>query len=175
MKRALCLLLTITALAARAQDFAAKFMALCSDSDSITCQTIGPKMMQRLVENLRDANNKETTQPNDSCAQTPEEEQAAEIFAKLRSARILTATTAGDTLYQRAQNLMEKNKNRFQLISSAEPDTRNQVYARKRNNIVRELVMLNLSPDGQLTIICLTGQMDEEFMQTLATANWNVK
>lgn len=175
MKRTLCLLLAITALAARAQDFASKFMDLCSESDSVSCQTVGPKMMKRLVENLRGANNKENAQPGDSASQMPDEQQAAEIFAKLKSARILTATTAGDKLYRRAQTMMEENQNRFELISTAEPNAYNQVYARKRNNIVRELVMINLSPQGELTIVSLTGQMDEDFMQTLATANWNAK
>lgn len=170
MKHTLLTLTLILTLNTQAQDFASKFMTLCTPDDSITCQTVGPKMMQRLVESLRTTPNDTTLTPTDSCT-TTDDEAAAEIFAKLKSARIVTTHTNAQTLYQRAQTLMEENKNRFTLLPSAQPNTQTQVYTRQHNNIIRELVMLNLSPQGLLTIVCLTGQMDEEFMQALATSN----
>ena len=87
--------------AAWGQDFAAKFMEQCTaeEEKDIQCQTISPKMMEKLVEVIVSEKDEK------------DEEIPAYLFSKLKSARIVTSTGHGKRYFRKAEELMEKNKN----------------------------------------------------------------
>lgn len=161
MKRVLCLLwIACSFHAAWGQDFAAKFMEQCTaeEEKDIQCQTISPKMMERLVEVIVSEKDEK------------DEEIPAYLFSKLKSARIVTSTGHGKRYFQKAEELMEKNKNRFtpwreDTLAKSDP-----IFVRRHGDVICELVMLNLAADKKgFTIINFTGDMDEQFMQTLSS------
>lgn len=156
MKRALCLLLIVfSAFAAWGQDFASKFMEQCGEKEEIKCQTISPKMMERLM-NVPDNASEEKN------------EEMAYFLSKLRSARIVTAGKHGEAYFNQARQLLEKNKNRFTLLSGNYAGKNKQIFVRRNKTSIRELVLLNLSRDSVLTIINFTGDMDDGFIRQLS-------
>lgn len=159
MKRVLCLLLILfSAFAAQGQDFASKFMEQCGDKEGIECQTISPKMMERLMsipENMPEDKNGETT--------------ITYFVSKLKSARIITACKDGEVCFGQARQLLEKNKNRFTPLSENSAGRNNQIFVRRNKESIRELVLLNLNKEnGILTIINFTGDMDDTFIRQLS-------
>lgn len=160
MKRGLCLLwIAFSFHVAWGQDFAAKFMEQCAaeQGENLRCQTISPKMMEKLVEVMASENKEK------------DEEIPAYLLSKLKSARIVTSTGHGKKLFRKAEELMEKNKNRFTPWGEEDPERTNPVFVRKHGDTICELVMLSLTADKKnFTIVNFTGEMDEEFMQTLS-------
>ena len=159
MIRALCLLvITSLFLPMKGQDFVSKFMDQCSDKDSIQCQTISPKMMEKLVEvqlQQKEENN---------------DEVSGYLLSKLKSARIITANKHCEKLFHKASQLIEKNKNRFVPLGNDSTDKKNQIFIRKHDDIIRELVMLSLASENHIfTIINFTGEMDDEFIESLSS------
>lgn len=158
-KRALCLLVSIFALVAvSAQDFATKFLAQCPKTKEIKCHTIGPKMMEKLM----DIPSLFGTENNDNLV--------ASLLSKLKSARIVTCSKNSKKLYRSASRLMDSNKNRFVELTNGEQENR-KIFVRKHDEVVRELVMLNLastSSQENFVIVNFTGEMDENFMNMLA-------
>lgn len=176
MKQTLLLItLTFTTLATHSQDFASRFMELCTDADSVKCQTIGPKMMQKLVETVQNKDqtqNDTLTNPADSCTTTDKTTQnlSQQILTKLKSARIITATSDTQTLKERADSLIEHNKTRFTPWSPQSVNENGGLYIRKTDDIIREIVMYTRDPqENTFMIVNLTGEMDQQFMQTLST------
>lgn len=156
MKHVLCLVLIACSVYAWGQDFASKFMEQCSTDDDVQCRTVSPKMMEKLMNDM-------------AAAEDGGEEIPEYLLSKLKSARIVTATRQGDKLFREAELLMEKNKNRFSPLAQGLPGQSSKVFVRKRDEVIRELVVLNLSPRGDtLTIVNLTGNMDERFMRMLS-------
>lgn len=154
MKTLLTLLLTMAmAMAAQAQqalDFAKKFMTVCEDDTMVRCVTISPKMMDQIVE---------TRHSDDE-----EAERLRLAMAKLKSARIVTAPAS---YYERAEKLITQHARRFKQgqIYQAD-DVRGTFYTRKdRKGNTAELILLREdTARDRLTIICLTGDIDEEFL-----------
>ena len=159
MKRALCLLWTACLIPhAWGQDFAAKFMEQCTKKGQVECQTVSPKMMEKVMETITRSDEREDTG-------IPEY-----LLSKLKSARIITAKKGGEKLFQKAERLMEKNKNRFSPLAEDSAGDHNRIFVRRHDDVVRELVMLQLSPGKDLlTIVDLTGEMDEKFMKLLSS------
>ncbi len=139
------------------QDFAAKFMEQCTaeEEKDLQCQTISPKMMAKVVEVI-------TSETNEK-----DEEIPTYLLSRLKSARIVTSSGHGKHLFRKATELMEKNRNRFtpwDTLAKTDP-----VFVRKHGDVICELVMLNLTADKKgFTIINFTGDMDEQFMETLS-------
>jgi len=51
-----------------------------------------------------------------------------------------------------------------------QPGQNNKVFVCKHDEVIRELVVLNLNPDEKtLTIVNLTGDMDDRFMKILSS------
>ena len=158
MKRALCLLWTACLIPHTwGQDFAAKFMEQCTKKGQVECQTVSPKMMEKVMETITRSDEREDTG-------IPEY-----LLSKLKSARIITAKKGGEKLFQKAERLMEKNKNRFSPMADYAAGEDNMIFVRKHNETVQELVMLSLSAEKTLTIVNLTGDMDEKFMRVLSS------
>lgn len=141
-------LVQASALAQRSPDFAEKFMSLCTADTTVNCVTVSPKMMEQLVRQHT----------------TDRPENIMQAISKLKSARIVTAHA---DYYQKAEDLLTKNQRRFQ----AERDYRNgeqhgAFYTRKnRKGHTVELIMLHEDcKSNRLTIVNLTGNIDEEFL-----------
>lgn len=159
MKRALYLLIsTLSTIQVWGQDFASKFMSEFTKDQILHCQTISPKMMDKLVdipENDIDENNNEMP--------------TSFLLSKLKSARIVTAESEGKKYFHQALQLIEKNKNRFTPLTESPSGKNNQIYVRKHNDIIIELIMLNLNDHEHLfTIVNFTGEMDDQFIKLLS-------
>ena len=150
MRRVLCLLCYIACLipSAWGQDFATKFMEQCGEKDKMECQTVSPKMMEKVMDILAD----------------PDENEDEEVQ------EYLTADRHAEKLFRKAESLIEKNKNRFSPLAEDSAGDHNRIFVRRHDDVVRELVMLQLSPGKDLlTIVDLTGEMDEKFMKLLSS------
>ncbi len=134
-------------------------MELYSEEDSdMQCLTVSPKMMEKLMDVMAEPGGER------------DEEVPEYLLSKLKSARIITATRQSKKLFRKAEHLMEKNKNRFSPLTENQSGKNNKVFVRKHDEVIRELVVLNLNPDEKtLTIVNLTGDMDERFMRMLSS------
>lgn len=138
---------------ATAQDFASRFMMDFSKDTSIHCQTISPKMMGKLVT---------MHQKEESDA------TARQLIGKLKSARIIQG---GDDpkYFLHAEKLLKRNRQRFIPLNQSTAHGNNQIFVRRKDDIIIELIMLNKNAEmGTFTIINLTGDMDDEFIRILS-------
>ncbi len=157
MKRVLCLLLIGFSIYGRGQDFASKFMEVCEEKEELKCQTIGPKMMERLMSMP------DTEEGDDNDYDT------GYFLSKLKSARIVTAERHGEGYFDRAKSLLDKNRNRFVPLGETPEGKNSRIFVRRHDDRIKELVMLNLNRnDGVLTIINFTGDMDDSFIRQLS-------
>ena len=154
MKIILTLFLTMAiAMAAEAQqalDFAKKFMTMYEGDSMVKCITVSPKMMEQIAEHH------------------PFEEGNTDDFkqavSKLKSARIVNAPA---NYYERAELLLKKHARRFKAEDNFENDKfRGSFYTRKnRKGQTVELIMLREDNVREtMTIVCLTGDIDKEFL-----------
>ena len=153
-KRILTLLLTITIAmvveAQQAMDFVGKFMTVCEGDSMVKCITVSPKMMEQIVENH---------QGDDERSEAFEQ-----AISKLKSARIVTAPTE---YYERAELLIKKYASRFKAEQVFQTDeVRGTFYTRQdKKGRTAELIMLREdNVRKQMTIVCLTGDIDKEFL-----------
>lgn len=153
MKTIVCsLLFMCVALSIAAQDFATKFRTECKSS-ALKCVTVGPKMMEAAVAN-GDHDNASTEEIN-------------HIMSQLTSMQILSATKNNRVLFTKAQTLLKRNENRFELYRVlTEKNKRSQINIRRQDGKVVELVMLTLT-HKEFTLINFTGEMDASSMQNL--------
>lgn len=150
----IALLACVAAAAQTSVDFASKFMDRCADDTAVQCITISPKMMEQLTKQPDAARN----------------EHMAQAIQKLKSARIVTASTRGDDYYAVAEGLLKDNPQRFRHAH----DYRNRqghgtFYVRQSSSgDTIELVMLHTDTrSGRLVIVNLTGDIDKEFVESL--------
>lgn len=158
MRRLLCLVTTIImSLAATAQvsqDFASKFMTRCDEDTAVHCITISPKMMEQL-----------TKQPDSN-----RNEHLYQAIQKLKSARIITTSVHGEGYYRLAEDLLKKNAQRFQHVQDYHSaHAYGTFYTRKTaSGDTVELIMLHADTKSRsLVIVNLTGNIDEEFINSL--------
>lgn len=155
MKGKLIFLLTIMsqqAIGVQGQDFASRFMHEVQKDTTIRCETISPKMLETLMKNEEE-----------------EKERTKSLISKLKSVRIINAPKRSVSYFQKAETLLENNKNRFQEISEDRNDETKKIFLRKKDDVILELVLLNLdSLQNKLTIVNLTGEMDNDFIQELS-------
>lgn len=152
MKRVL-LILCITLLAATvsAQDFASRFLENHKPDTNLTCVTISPKMMEKVMD-----------------LEVNDEEDMMEMISKLKSMRMVTTEVNGQKYYKEALKVFEKNSKRFEPYLSFEDKSENfQIMIRKRKNAIIELVMLMREADS-FTVINFTGNMSQDFIARLA-------
>ena len=96
------------------------------------------------------------------------------IISKLKSARIITVNRRGEDYYQYAEQMLEKNKYRFQRDKSYQnTHISGCFYIRTKGSEIVELVMIHKdTKGGKFILINLTGKIDEEFISNL-TRMWN--
>ena len=168
MRKAISLLAFIAVCAAaqaqRGMDFAEKFMRTCDGDSMVKCITVSPKMMEQIAGmTSSEADDDEGRQ-----------DQLRQAMQKLRSARIISVDTLAAEYYDKAVALLEKHSQRFSHWSDYEDGTvQGAFYGRKpkKGNIAKEMVMLQLdNQKGTFTVVDLTGEIDEEFIETLTKA-----
>lgn len=153
---AIALTLAMGAIAQRGQDFASRFMQQCEGDTAIHCVTVSPKMMEQLTKQ----------------ADKSRQEDMAEAIEKLKSARIVTAAH-GESYYQLAEDLLKRNQQRFSHYRDYRSSrSHGSFYLRKlRNGSTVELIMLHAdSKTGAMVIVNVTGDIDEEFINSLLNA-----
>lgn len=138
--------LPLLAFAQKEQDFATRFIDLYGDTYEITATTVSPLMIERILElpNVED---------NDDLHQ---------ILTQLKSIRMLTnnRATEASTLYNNAQQLAKNNNKRYKLYAEY---SNKQLYIRKRNNTIVEVILI-MQQNSQFCLINLTGNMTEKFI-----------
>lgn len=154
MKTIACTLLSmLLTIVVQAQDFATRFREECN-SKALQCVTVGPKMMEAAVANA--GHTGENT------------EEINHIMSQLTSMQILTAIKDKKTYYTKAQTLLKRNENRFELYRVlTEKNKRSQINIRRQEGKIVELVLLTLTPK-EFTLINFTGDMDTHTMQSLS-------
>ncbi|BEH00148.1 hypothetical protein BSYN_24120 [Bacteroides sedimenti] len=152
MKRVL-LIICIVLLAGKvsAQDFASRFLEKHLPDTNLTCVTISPKMMEKVMNLEVDG-----------------EQDMMEMISKLKSMRMVTTEVNGQKYYNEALKVLEKNSGRFEPYLSFEDKSENyQIMIRKKKNAIIELVMLMREADN-FTVINFTGNMSQDFIARLA-------
>ena len=154
IKTRLCMLVAMlmlnaaTALAQHAPDFAEKFMTLCKNDSLVSCVTVSPKMMEQLAGRLADAH----------------EGDIVQAINKLRSVRVVSAPAS---YYAQAEELLKKNARRFTAGQDFQSETMRGVFYSRKDRKGRTVELIMLREDVQrslLTVVCLTGDIDEEFL-----------
>lgn len=161
MKRVLCFftitLISLLSYGQGGQDFASRFMQTCKEDTAIHCITVSPHMMGQMLK-THSAN---------------QNEEINRIISKLKSARIITTNHHGEDYYQSAEQMLDKNKNRFLRDKSyRNGHAYGCFYLRTRKGLIVELVMLHAdAKTEQFIAVNLTGTIDEEFISNL-TGMW---
>ncbi len=152
MRRTALLLLLMAAqlavMAQRSLDFAEKFMTICREDSTIQCITVSPSMMEQLVKQQH----------------ADQETDLVQAIGKLKSMRIVTAKA---DYYQKAEDLLTRNKGRFRADRDYRTAGQHGAFFTRRNKKGETVELIMLHEDcrkGKLTIINVTGDIDEEFL-----------
>jgi hypothetical protein len=155
MKRALCLLTlwlaTIACMAKGSQDFASKFMEQCKADSTVSCITVSPKMLEQLVKQAEDYTDNVDV-------------NIRQAISKLKSMRVVTAPA---DYFEKAENLLKRNPQRFAKQEDYDNGLkRGVIYSRKnRQGNTVELILLHENTQAKtLTVVNITGTIDEEFL-----------
>ncbi len=158
MKRIFTILLLLVTLplaviAGREQDFSSRFISLYGAEHELSCKTISPKMMEKIMQ-------LDSVEAN---------AQALQILAQLKSIRILTCNNEGDEsqqLFEKAITLAKRNKRRYKSYTQTDDMT---IYTRRHGKRLVELVVVQLKEKQMFQLLNFTGNMSDEFIhQVLA-------
>jgi len=146
---ATCLLIAVATLSAQqGQDFARRFLSLYGEKYELSCHTISPQMMERILQ-LDDVENNEQTQ---------------QFIAQLKSIRILNSEASEDVsrdLYDKAEALAHRNKRRYAVHAYQGGQS---VYTRRHGKKLVEVVLVKVKPDHTFYMIDLTGNLSDDFI-----------
>lgn len=154
MKRALIIGCTMVfaATTAMAQDFVSKYMQENKHDTVLHCISISPKMMEEVLK---------------IDSQKGDEEEMRSIMANLKSMQIVSSKTNGDFYFNKAEEIVEKNANRFEPFLSFNDRNENcRIMVRKKEKTIIELVMFSHKEDS-FQVINFTGNMNDEFIDNL--------
>ena len=141
-------LVQVATFAQRSPDFAEKFMTLCKNDSNISCITISPKMMEQLMK--------------PEAMDRPE--NLTQAIAKLKSMRLVSAPA---DYYQKAEDLLTKNSRRFKADRDYRAGNQHGAFFTRKNKQGETVELIMLHEDCQknkLTIVNVTGDIDEEFL-----------
>lgn len=143
------MLLSLTAWAQNEQDFASRFMTLYAKGSTLTCTTVSPLMMERMLH----------------LPSVEDNEQTKDVLQQLKSIRLVSNTDASETtrLYEKATSLALRNKARYRLQGE---ENGKKLYVRRRGKVVVEMVLITKQND-HLSLVNLTGNMSDKFMDQL--------
>ncbi len=141
------MLLCLTAWSQQEQDFASRFMSLYGKGTTLSCTTVSPLMMERMLR----------------LPSVEDNEQMRSVLQQLKSIRLVSNTDASEStrLYDDAVSLAQRNKARYRLQGE---ENEKKLYARRRGSVVVELVLV-MKQNGLLSLVNLTGNMSEKFME----------
>lgn len=142
----------VMAIAARAQDFASRYMAEQGRDSTLTCISVSPKMMEEILD--RGIERNDTT-------------GMADIISRLKSMRIVSADRGGKNHFRQAEEMAQKNSARFKKLASYdEGKDRCRIFVREQKTQIVELVLLR-QEGRRFTVINFTGNMNREFIAQL--------
>ena len=154
MRRSLTVVcLVAVAALANAQDFATRYMGENRCDTVLKCISIGPKMISVVLN---------------AGAQNEEQEQIKAILSNLKSMQIVTSTQNGEAYYEKAEQMAQKNTNRFeQYLAFDNENEEGKILLHRRDDSIVELVMY-LHRKEFFQVIDFTGDMDDEFIDRLS-------
>ncbi len=154
MKRSLWVIgLMAVATWASAQDFATRYMSENRCDTVLKCISISPKMINTVLNT--DAENEEQAQIRD-------------ILSNLKSMQIVTSAQHGEAYYQKAEQMAQKNTNRFeQYLAFDNENEEGKILLHRKDDTIVELVMY-LHRKNFFQVIDFTGDMDDEFINKLS-------
>lgn len=139
----------LPAAAQREQDFALRYMHLYGEGTSLTCKTVSPQMIVRMMQLTGDSAT-----------------SVRQVLSQLKSIRVVQGESEAEStkFYDKAEELAKTNSRRYTLY--AQTDTRS-IYLRKRGKLIVELVMLARMEEEGFSIVNLTGNMSSDFIREL--------
>lgn len=139
----------LPAAAQREQDFALRYMHLYGEGTSLTCKTVSPQMIARMMQLTGDSAT-----------------SVRQVLSQLKSIRVVQGESEAEStkFYDKAEELAKTNSRRYTLY--AQTDTRS-IYLRKRGKLIVELVMLARMEEEGFSIVNLTGNMSSDFIREL--------
>lgn len=148
----LTLFLWLTAMVAQAQreqDFASRFMGIYGEEAALSCHTVSPSMMGRIVPLTSDS--------------LPALRQ---VLSQIKSIRVVmpTAETEMPDLKDKACQLALDNRRRYKPYVETEERS---IYLRKRGKYVVEFVMIAGNTTSGFAVVSITGNMTEDFFSEL--------
>jgi hypothetical protein len=148
----LALLMTISSMAGMAQDFATRFMTEHQQDGHISCITISPTMMNKILK--VDAVEKD--------------ENMSEMISNLKSMQLITSDVRPLHYYREALKIIDKNADRFEPYHSfKDHGGEGKIMLRKHKGVIVEMVLLKKTR-YKFSVINFTGNMSEEFISQLA-------
>lgn len=159
MKRLLVLILVVlttsfSLMAQREQDFVDRYHSLYGEKYELSCRTISPQMMERILQ-LDDVENDRT---------------ATDLLSQIKSVRLITHQAEAEEtrdLYDKAVTLATNNARRYKLHSHNDTHS---VYTRSHRKQLVEVVVITNKNDRSFTILSLTGNLSKDFLTKLAKA-----
>lgn len=159
MKRLFAILFVVlttsfSLMAQRQQDFADRFHNLYGEQYGFTCKTVGPQMMERILQLYDEENDRTTT----------------DLLSQIKSVRVITHEAEAEEtrdLYDKAVTLATKNSRRYTLHSQKGFYS---VYTRSHKKQLVEVVVIGNKYDRTIIIISLTGNLSKDFLTKLAKA-----
>lgn len=143
----LLLLLPLTAFGQKEQDFASRFIALHGEGSSLSCVTVSPLMLERIMQ-LPDLDAEPDTR---------------RVLSQLKSIRVVNHSDAaeGPALREKAEQLVRRNANRYKPYATQKD---HELYVRRRGKKFVEMVLF-AEQAGHFILIDLTGNMTDDFLR----------
>lgn len=136
-----------------AQDFVSKYMSENKHDTLLHCVSVSPKMMEEAWK---------------SDAEKEGQEEMRRIMADLKSLRMISASANGRAYFDKAEQLAEKNRNRFEpFLAFDDTDESCRIIVRRKKKIIIELVMFSCKEES-FRVINFTGNMNDTFIDNLA-------
>jgi hypothetical protein len=146
--------MVVFSLSVSAQDFASRFMASHKHDANVSCITISPTMMNKILK--IDAVEKD--------------EKMSDVISNLKSMQLLTSEVRPLHYYHEALKVLDQNSDRFEpYLSSKDKSEQCKILTRKHKGVIVEMVMLTYTK-YRFSVINFTGNMDDEFITSLAGA-----
>lgn len=144
--------MTVFSLTAVAQDFATRFMAAHKEDANVSCITISPTMMNKILK-------VDAVEKN---------EKMADVISNLKSMQLLTSTMRPLHYYKEAMKIADQNADRFEPYTSSKSKNKEcKIMVRKHKGFIVEMVMLTRTR-YKFSVINFTGNMSDEFISELA-------
>lgn len=144
------ILLMIVAFPSSAQqehDFAAHFMETYGNTEELTCTTVSPQMMERIIR-LKEVEGGDKN---------------LQVLTQIKSIRIISCGQYSEAgvFYKKAGMLARENKKRYKRYAEKD-DT--AIYIRRRGRLIVELVVIRLKDEKNFSLLNFTGNMSDKFI-----------